>query len=57
MTTAIDLQKRLDEISRRLDLLQPRQVETIAAQVYRGKVKPVIRKALEDFKDRQTSEV
>ena len=54
---ATDLQNLFDEISRGLDLLQPRQVEIVAAHVYRDKVKPLVKEALEDYKDRQTSEV
>ena len=54
---ATDLQKLFDEISSGLDLLQPRQVEIVAAHVYRDKVKPLVKEALEDYKDRQTSEV
>ena len=54
---AIDLQELFDEISRGLDLLQPRQVEIVAVHVYRDKVKPLMKEALEDFKDSQTSDV
>ena len=57
VTMATDLQNLFDEISRGLDLLQPRQVEIVAAHVYRDKVKPLVKEALEDYKDRQTSEV
>ena len=57
VTMATDLQKLFDEISRGLDLLQPRQVEIVAVHVYRDKVKPLMKEALEDFKDSQTSDV
>ena len=54
---ATDLQKLFDEISNGLDLLQPRQVEIVAKHVYRDKVTPLIKEALEDYEDRQDSDV
>ena len=57
LTLVTDLQKLFDEISRGLNLLQLRQVGLVAAHVYRDKAKSSIKEALEDCKDRQTSEV
>ena len=57
VTMATDLQKLFDEISSGLDLLQPRQVEIVATHVYREKVTPLIKEALESYKDRQDSDV
>ena len=54
---ATDLQKLFDEISSGLNLLQPRQVEIVATHVYRDKVTPLIKEALESYKDRQDSDV
>ena len=54
---ATDLQKLFDEISNGLDLMQPRQVEIVAKHVYRDKVTPLIKEALEDYEDRQDSDV
>jgi hypothetical protein len=54
---ATDLQRLFDEISSGLDLLQPRQVEIVATHVYRDKVTPLIKEALESYKDRQDSDV
>ena len=43
---ATDLQNLFDEISRGLDLLQPRQVEIVAAHVYRDKAKSLKRRGI-----------
>ena len=54
---ATDLQNLFDEISRGLDLLQPRQVKIVATHVYRDKVTLLIKEALESYKGRRDSNV
>ena len=49
---AIDIEKLFAEITNGLDLLKPKQVEIVAAHVYKQQITALTKEALKDFKDR-----
>jgi len=49
---ATDIEKLFAEITNGLDLLKPKQVEIVAAHVYKQQITALTKEALKDFKDR-----
>ena len=52
ITMATDIEKLFAEITNGLDLLKPKQVEIVAAHVYKQQITALTKEALKDFKDR-----